>query len=524
MRTGLRALVVLCLFGLTAMFNIGLVDIRIQEIDYLLGKVADDQEVSNALGIVAKYELIKRRLELGEDDAQSYEFEAKMQALTSGDQFKHEDAGVVRKLYLAPIRTAVNGIRLALGKEIINTEEEDKIFNVLEIGYFWERARKYHDAIKIYDQVLDMPALSPGIRAAVLLHKAFCHSMISDYKTAKQIYERVINQYPNTDAGMLAWKLLDFINTMETKRETVKYTQLDDFEKAKQFYLLMDYRNAIKYFARFLGNKKDTPQGVEATFFKGRSHEELGETQEAIDEYRRVIRTDKSKRWAREANRRLLMLGEFYEQKKQMAEEARRQLAAYQDQSFMNNVERFAGMVSESSLKGELTKQKGEEKQELRLADADIMRILNEIDLTGLDGSSKKEEKEKIKEIEEKLASEGRSKAEIDVLIKRTILSQHAFRRPTALNKVIDENSSQLRYLYTKRLRKGIPLAGKMDVEIKIRPDGTVSSTRVLQSNIGDTEFEDQVTSKVLAWRFRPVADSLGTLTIIYPFEFHQED
>ena len=47
---------------LTVLFNIGLIDIRFQEINYLLGKAAFDQDASNALGIVAKYELIRRRM------------------------------------------------------------------------------------------------------------------------------------------------------------------------------------------------------------------------------------------------------------------------------------------------------------------------------------------------------------------------------------------------------------------------------------------------------------------------------
>ncbi|MBD3393381.1 MAG: TonB family protein [Chitinivibrionales bacterium] len=522
MKTFLRAILVLILLGLTAMFNIGLVDIRIQETDYLLGKVAADHEVANALGIVAKYELIKRRLESGEGDVQNYEFEAKMQALTSGDQFEREELGLARKLYLTPVRAVVNGIRLTLGKEIINPQEENKIYNVLEIGYFWERARKYPDAIKIYDQVIGMEGITHEIRAAVLLHKAFCHSMMSEYKNAKLIYERVINQYPNTDAGMLAWKLLDFIDSMERRREKVKEKRLDNFEKAKQFYLLMDYRNAIKYFSRFLTNQRGSSRAHEARFFKGRSHEELGETQEAIDEYRRVIRDGGSKRWAREANRRLLMLGEFYEQKQQMAEEARKQLAAYQDQAFMNNVGRFASMVSESSLRAELTKGEDAGPEEMQVTpDAQIMALLNSIgDLTGM---KEAERKKKMAEQRQRWVEAGLSRKEIDERERIVNLITNPARQATALGRVIRDNSNQLKYIYNKRLRSGVPLSGKMIVEIKIGSDGTVRGTRIVESNLGDKQFEDAVLQRVVNWRFKPVPDSLGVYTLTYPFEFHQE-
>jgi len=522
MKTIIRTLFVLSMFGLTAAFNIGLVEIRIQEVDYLLGRVSADQEVSNALGIVAKYELIKRRIERGEDDVQNYEFEAKMQALTSGDQFNREQHSAAGKAYLVPVRIVVNGIRLALGKDIVSTREEDKIFHVLEIGYFWERTRKYPDAIKIYDQVLDMQGLNAGIRGAVLLHKAFCHSMISDYKNARMIYERVINQYPNTEAGILAWKLLDFIDSMERQREKVKQTSIGDFETAKQFYLLMDYRNAIKYYGRFLAKKSAPENESEARYFKGRSHEELGETDEAIDEYRRVIRVDAAKRWSREANRRLLMLGEFYEQKKQMAEEARRQLAVYQDQNFMNNVERFTTMVSESSLKKELMKERTRTEEQVQVtADAKIMALLNSIpDLTG---KREEERQRQLAEQRKQWVEQGMSDREIKEIDRMLNLYQNPARKPALLGQIIRDNSEQLRYLYNKRLREGISLSGKMVIEIKIQANGSVLSARMLQSNVGDRNFENAVLNQISTWKFKPVPDSLGVYTITYPFEFYQE-
>jgi TonB family protein len=522
MKTILRTFLVLSLFGLTAAFNVGLVEIRIQEIDYLLGKVGTDQQMSNALGIVAKYELIKRRLEHGEEDVQNYEFEAKMQALTSGGQFTRDEQGANHGFYLVPVRTIVNGIRLALGKPIINTKEDDKIFHVLEIGYFWERTRKYPDAIKIYDQVLDMQNIGPEIRAAVLLHKAFCHSMISDYRNAKIIYERVINQFPNTEAGMLAWKLLAFIDSIERQRDLVKDSRLNDFDMAKQFYMLMDYRNAIKFFGRFLAKKSSSDIESESRFFKGRSHEELGEVDEAVDEYRRVMRIDTSKRWSREANRRLLMLGEFYEQKKQMAEEARRQLAEYQDQNFMDNVQRFAGMVSENSLRNELMAASGTKEERVQVAaDAKILALLNSIG--NLEGKREEDRIQKIAEVRKQWVDQGMTEGEIRDLDRMINLYQNPARKPAQIGEIIRDNSDQLKYIYNKRLRDGVKVSGKMVVEIKIQAAGTVLSSRLIQSNVGDKQFEDAVLNQISTWKFRSVPDSLGIYTISYPFEFHQE-
>ncbi len=523
MRTALRIIFIVLLFGFTGMFNAGLVEIRMREIDYLLGRAASEQEVSQALGILAKYELIKRRIEQGEQSVGNYELEAQIQSVMSGDRLEQLEEN--EKARLVPVRFVLNGIRFLLGKKIINPVGENKLLHVLEVAYFWERIRRYPDAVAIYNDVLAMPALTPEMRAAVLLHKAFCHSMLSEYEIAKQIYERVINQYPDTESGILAWKLLDFIDAMQVKREEVKAEKLTNFDRAKQYYLLMDYRNSVKYYSRYLENAGSVMKKAEGRYFKGRSHEELGEAEEAIAEYRRVIKMGSNKKWAREANRRMLMLGEFYEQKEQVAAEARKQLAAYQDEMFMSKVEQFARMTTESSIKSELLKQieAGGKEPRAAVADKEVMDLINSIgdlDLTG-----EKEQRRKAEQLRRELVEQGAmTDAQVSELERKRLLAENPFRRPHALKKIIDNNASQIRYVYNKRLRRGVKLSGKMQVEMRIHPDGAVGEVAVVNSNLGDRQFENEVVEKIEQWRFRPVPDSLGDLTIRYPFEFYEEE
>jgi TonB family protein len=89
---------------------------------------------------------------------------------------------------------------------------------------------------------------------------------------------------------------------------------------------------------------------------------------------------------------------------------------------------------------------------------------------------------------------------------------------------VIDEQSSQLRYIYNKRLRKGETLSGRMEMQIRIRADGSVGEARVLRSDLGDSRFENAIAKRVMTWRFKPVPDSLGDLTVNYPFEFTRKE
>ena len=103
-------------------------------------------------------------------------------------------------------------------------------------------------------------------------------------------------------------------------------------------------------------------------------------------------------------------------------------------------------------------------------------------------------------------------------------LEDNPFRRPSAIKEIIDDNASQLKYLYNRRLREGIKLSGKMVVEIGIRPDGAVRGAKIVKSNVGDKAFENAIVNQIGRWKFKPVNDSLGDMTVNYPIEFAQED
>lgn len=521
MSTLIRFSGILLLLVLTALFNIKLVDLRLDEVKYLLGTIAQQNEISNSFGIMAKYDLIKRRMTYGEENAGNYEIEARIQALTSGDMLKDQN-NVNSSWSRVPVKIVLNTIRFVLGKKIINPKEDDKIFSVLEIAYFWERNRKYTEALKVYDQILSSANVANDIRAAVMVHKAFCYSMLNNYEKSKSIYEEVINIYPETEEGILSWKLLDFIQGMEKQRVGVEKSDMTEMEKAKQSYLLMDFRSSIKNYSLFLEKNPQVQLESEARFYKGRAHEELGETDEAIMEYRKVMRIDSSKVWARQANRRMLMLGEFYEQQKQISDEAKKQLAAYQDQMFINKVEKYSNLVSSSSLKGELMKSPGQDNN--NTSNDSILKIINQIGNLDLTGEQDSKKREQLEQMRREMISNGKlSQAEIKELDRKQNLAQNTFRRPSSLKNAIDDNSNELRYIYNKKLRLGTKLSGKMLVEILIKANGDVGGVRILQSNMGDQGFEQDIVKKISTWKFNAVPDSLGDLKVNYPFEFYEE-
>lgn len=514
----LKFSLVLFLLLFTILFNVGLIDIRFSEIDYLLGKISARDNISNTYSIVAKYELIKRRMLKGEEEDSNYELEAQIQALTSETAFLDGKSAFNKKVYLIPVKMALYPIRLTLGKQIISPEDDDKVFEILEIAYFWERIRKYKEALVLYDEVLSVSSITPRIHAAILIHKAFCYSMLSNYDEAKRIYETVIATFPETDEGILAWKLLDFIQYMEKERVTLEKIKTSEMEKGQQFYLLMDFRNAIKSYSLFLAqNSGQGNQSIaEARYYKGRAHEELGEYDEAILEYRIVMDIDKTGKWAKQANRRMLMLGEFYVQQKNIADEARRKLDAYQDLVFAKNVDKYKDILTENSIKAEISS------HSVTPNDS----ILKIIDLIGsMEMPEEEAEIPKPPVVAKKIvqSKDTLSESQERELKRRELLVQNPYRKPMALRSVIEQHQNEVKYIYNKFLRSGVKISGKMILKMQIRSDGGIESTEIVQSNLGDRKFEDEIMQKVRTWKFMAVADSLGNLTINYPFEFDDD-
>jgi TonB family protein len=519
MKSIINLLPVIVLFILTILFNIGLINIRFDDIRYLIGTIAAQDEISNTFGIVAKYELIKRRMQFGEENLDNFELEAKMQTIIAAEINKTDNPA---PFYSTPVRICLNGIRFTLGKKVINPKEEDKIFEVLEIAYLWERNRKYAEALKNYDDILATAStIQNSLRAAIMVHQAFCYSMVSNYEKSKTVYENVINLYPNTEAGILSWKLLEFIQSMNKERGNVAKSDVSGIEKAKQYYLLMDFKNAIVQYSKLVNQTGSISESAEAHFFKGRSHEELGETEDAIIEYKLVGKMDTKENWSRQANRRLLMLGEFYERQKSIADEAKKQLEKYQDQQFIKNMELYSSLVPQASLKSELTstsKKYGDSH-----ANDSILQLIDNIGSIDLEGKDLEQKEKIVAATALKSQHASLSPAEYKELERKLLINQNPYRRPVYLKEVIDNNSQQLRYIYNKRLRMGIKLSGRILVEMSIQPDGAIGNLQIVQSNIGDQTFESEVIERIRTWTFNPIPDSLGALTVNYPFEFDEE-
>lgn len=338
-------LLVLLLFSF--LFNKSIIDIRLEEIDYHLNRVALEDKSSQTFSIISRYELIKRRIESGDVASEDYTGEGRMQVVLATNTIPQLQSATRKMSPWHPVRLTLAGMRFLLRKEQIGTQEVVAAIEELEQAYLFERQRNYKAALGVYEKILTKPFIPPKVHASVLMHKAFCLSLLSNYEESAAMYQQVVDTYGDTPEGVLSLRLLEFLTSMEEKKNEVALASKNKHEMGKRLYTYMDYRGAIKELDTYL----KSPQTIEkksAHFYKGRSHEELGEYRNAVDEYRSVLRLDGRGEWAQKANRRLVMLGTFYEQRNSAIATARKELVKQGDTAFVKEVEALGTIVEET--------------------------------------------------------------------------------------------------------------------------------------------------------------------------------
>ncbi len=329
------ALVLLIL--LVLLFNRDVSRVRMQELDILLSEAAREERASPA-ELLGRYELIRRRILEGESSLEGYRLEARLAVLRdppAGLQEGTSPGASVSTLGYA----AVAGFRTVLGKPpLIRGGDPVSVAEVQE-AYLLERARQWDAAVDAYERVLTREDLPDYVRATVHLHLGFCHSMTLDFRRAREQYEAVSRVFPRTEYDVVARRLLAVLEEIE--RGPAEET-LRPVDEGRLAYLYMDYERAISVLRRYLDGEGPRDREPEARYFKGRSHEELGHYREAVGEYRRIAFLQDDQ-WVREANRRLVMVGEFYSSDGDIAREGRDALKQLQDDPFLDALRPFAG-------------------------------------------------------------------------------------------------------------------------------------------------------------------------------------
>jgi len=83
---------------------------------------------------------------------------------------------------------------------------------------------------------------------------------------------------------------------------------------------------------------------------------------------------------------------------------------------------------------------------------------------------------------------------------------------------VLNRNLGRLQYIYEKYLQQNPRIGGKIEVEVMIRSDGTVSKVTFLSSEIPLQPFLDELAAAIKRWRFEAIDE--GRVRVVYPLVF----
>ncbi|MFH0918934.1 MAG: AgmX/PglI C-terminal domain-containing protein [Fibrobacterota bacterium] len=515
-------LFVLFIIAFSVFFNMSVIDIRFQELDKTLYRIAHQQDLNKSLNMLAKYSIIKRRMERGYEDSADYAVESKVMAVIASDFLKDEPRNLSAWNYLNPIvRIGMNLLRVIMGKSQMAETEKIKDNQELEVAYFYERNRRYDKALSMYVSILKAKKHSSDIEAYIILHKGFCESMNGDMEKARASYEDVIARFADTEAAVTAWTLLDFINKVDDELTEIRKNQAPTIAYGKQLYLLMDYKNAITVFSEIEKSAKDPRVLSEAVFLKGRCHEELGEAALAVDNYRRLLNDYPETKWATEANRRVYILGEFYERDKQITQIAMARLQKYRDANFFDELNTFSGIMGEESktTDKERVAQRASVRKALTKSDADVLDIIEKLDLSG----EKAAEKEAVQA--QKQQAEEFQQARKEMQKERLDVNAHPLRKPSFIGREIESKAKPLQGIYNAMLKRGADFSGALRVSFLIETDGKTSHVAIdPESDIQNDEFRDKVLTMVKSWSFPAIEPEYGPQKVTYPVVFKKSE
>ena len=96
--------------------------------------------------------------------------------------------------------------------------------------------------------------------------------------------------------------------------------------------------------------------------------------------------------------------------------------------------------------------------------------------------------------------------------------SRSAIRSQEEIERVFQKNKGSIFNIYNRALRKDPTLQGKVVLELTIAPDGTVTSCKILSSELNNASLEKRLVSKVKQFKF--ANKKVPVITVTYPIDF----
>lgn len=322
------------LFFFFALASESIVSVKLQELRF---GILRDQLMNYELSSQTLRERLKQMF-LSKDD---YMSEVKVNILESGIM-NSETEGLDLKMSLRDRfgLYVINSVRFLNFKPALELEEQQKTIIRLQFAFYMERTRKYPIASKKYQELEDSITSSLSDEMAfTLLHHGYCLVMMGEREKAFLKLSKSIDLFPGTHYAENASLLISFLEEGEKKKEELKNKKKSPDELAYSLFQSGDYEETLKTLESLPVLTNDQ------SYIKARSMEELGKTSNAVKEYIQLVKQKENKEVAIRANRRLLLIGNFYQENKSLVAFSKEEASKLGDSKAAENIEEGKSLV-----------------------------------------------------------------------------------------------------------------------------------------------------------------------------------
>ena len=284
------------------------VHIRLRELRMVLQQGNREESNLDHIGLIMKYHLHKRMYENSISDEEADTIENNINRIIARRAVQSGDTIQRYRYASVPVLSFINMLRFITGKRKIRHVEDEASSPHLDAAYYYERNKSYRRALTAYQQARREWRGARTVVASIIVHEGFCHSMLGDYRQAKDRYLTVVNEYSDVNVAMTAAVLLKYLDGFRTEYHRVMGRSLSPKIRSEKLYKLLAYREAIKTLDA-IAKTDDRHLGTRLEYYKGKCYEELGEKERAVDSYLKVITESHRTKFAKLANRRVYVIG-----------------------------------------------------------------------------------------------------------------------------------------------------------------------------------------------------------------------
>lgn len=237
--------------------------------------------------------------------AQADEQEHALGSMHSQNAQIQQDWTLAKNMLDAANIPMINFVRRMMGQAELPNGTEMQLYDRLDEAFSLERAKEYDNALLVYGQILTKNmALDNRQMSLIALHQGFCLAVLGDTTQARRKFRDVMQNESRSNLGVTASILIAYMDAMVLESQQIREQGLTDARRLTDLLQCDAAANVLDHYQPVSNEDK-----AEVSFLRGRCLEERGLKDRAAMQYFRAVKVAKRSPTARDANRRLFMVG-----------------------------------------------------------------------------------------------------------------------------------------------------------------------------------------------------------------------